>query len=49
MPKVDEEILKEEVLRQCNDYIEGFSNEKLTASLERLSKSFPICGTIGFN
>ena len=38
MPKVDEEILKEEVLRQCNDYIEGFSNEKLTASLERLSK-----------
>ena len=38
MPKVDEEVLKEEVLRQCNEYIEGYSNEKLTAALERFSK-----------
>ena len=38
MPKVDEEVLKEEVLRQCNDYIEGFSREKLAAALEALYK-----------
>ena len=36
MPKVDEEVLKEEVLRQCNRYIEGFSTEKLTPVLEEL-------------
>ncbi len=38
MPKVDEEVLKEEVLRQCNDYIKGFSREKLNATIERFSK-----------
>ncbi len=38
MPKVDEEVLKEEVLRQCNDYIEGFTYEKLASALEQLSR-----------
>ena len=38
MPKVDEEVLKEEVLRQCNDYIEGFSEKKLVEVLGNLEK-----------